>query len=317
MSVILLELFKRFLGEDHNHDDERGQVSFNCPACAEDKGLRDGDGKFKLAVNYNQGIFKCWVCKFQNNMHGKLPVLIKRYGNKAILREYNLLKPENYHAKDSDGIPTKVDLPKGFKRLTDCNEYDYKYFDAYKYIKDRGITDEMIDYFNIGYTTVGLYKFRVIIPSYNEIGELNFFVSRTWDKWVKPKYLNPVVEKQLIVFNENKINWDATIYLVEGAFDHIVTPNSIPLLGKYMTTMLNHLLHNNAKADIVILLDDDAYEDALKIYKDLNMGNLYNRVKMCVAPYGYDPSKIYEKLGAKGIVKLLKSSKLLLESKIY
>tara|TARA_R110000772_G_scaffold17946_3_gene49902 strand:+ start:80257 stop:81207 length:951 start_codon:yes stop_codon:yes gene_type:complete len=316
MSVILLELFKRFLGDEHNHDEERGQVSFDCPACAEDKGLSEGDGKHKLAINYNMGIFKCWVCKFQNNMHGKLPKLIKMYGNKTILREYNVLKPE-YHAIESDGIPTKVFIPKGYKKLATCSQYDYKYSEAYSYVKKRGITDEMIEYYEIGYTTDGDYRFRIIIPSHNEMGELNFFISRAWDKWMKPKYLNPIVEKQLIVFNEDKINWDATIYLVEGVFDHIVIPNSIPLLGKYMTSKLNQLLHSKARANIVILLDDDAYDDAIRLYKDLNIGNLYNRIRMCVVPYNYDPSLIYEKLGSGGIVKLLKSSKLLLESDIY
>jgi hypothetical protein len=46
----------------------------------------------------------------------------------------------------------------------------------------------------------------------------------------KLKYINPKAEKQEIIFNIGKLNLDATIYLVEGVTDHIVTPNSIPLL---------------------------------------------------------------------------------------
>ena len=121
----------------------------------------------------------------------------------------------------------------------------------------------------------------------------------------------------MIIFNEDKINWDATLYLVEGVFDHIVIPNSIPLLGKTISEKLRGLLYKNTKADIVILLDDDAQEDAIRLYKSLNIGDLYNRVKMCTPPPNHDPSSIFEKWGSDGIVRLLKTSRRLLESKIY
>jgi hypothetical protein len=55
----------------------------------------------------------------------------------------------------------------------------------------------------------------------------------------------------------------------------------------------------------VIVLDDDAWEDAKSLYKQLNFGNLRGRIKLVRPPEGYDPSKIYEKLGNKGITKLL------------
>ena len=53
MSIIVSQIFKLFLGEPHEHNEETGQVSFDCPACAEDKGLPhgQGDGKHKLAIN--------------------------------------------------------------------------------------------------------------------------------------------------------------------------------------------------------------------------------------------------------------------------
>ena len=71
MSIILSEVFKRFLVNPNGHNEDSGQVSFDCPACAEDKGVT-GDGKHKLAINYKKGIFKCWVCNYQNNMYGKI-----------------------------------------------------------------------------------------------------------------------------------------------------------------------------------------------------------------------------------------------------
>ena len=98
---MIADVFRQFLGEPAEHNDETGQMSFDCPACAEDKALPygQGDGKHKLAVNYKRGVFKCWVCGPVNNMHGKIPKLIKRYGNKKILKEYNLFKPNDDYNK--------------------------------------------------------------------------------------------------------------------------------------------------------------------------------------------------------------------------
>ena len=58
----------------------------------------------------------------------------------------------------------------------------------------------------------------------------------------------------------------------------------------------------------MIVLDGDAYEDAKILYRKLSFGDLMGRIRICVPPEDYDPSKIFEKLGNKGIIKLLKSA---------
>ena len=318
MSQIIADILKQFLGEPHEHNEEKGQMSFDCPACAEDKGLSHGDGKHKLAINYNKNKFQCWVCKFDNNMYGNVPTLIKRYGNKKILKEYEIARPSNY---DSSNIQTytrpNIELPKGFKKISETNYKDYNYGAAYRYLRGRGIDDKLIEEYSIGYTNVGNYQNRIIIPSYDDLGDLNYFISRSWDKFKNPKYLNPDTPKQEFIFNEKTINWDGTIYLVEGVFDHIVVPNSIPLLGKIMYPKLKSALLSNAKSDIVILLDDDAKDDAVMIYRDLNVGKLYNRIKLCTPPTDTDPSLVFEREGNKGIINLLRSSEHIPESKLY
>tara|TARA_R110001592_G_scaffold138636_1_gene358074 strand:+ start:2016 stop:2972 length:957 start_codon:yes stop_codon:yes gene_type:complete len=318
MSQILSDILKQFLNEPYEHNEETGQMSFDCPACSEDKGLSCGDGKHKLAINYKKNKFQCWVCKFDNNMYGSVPTLIKRYGNKRILKEYEIVKPSTYGSSGvTKHIKQQLELPKGFKKILESNYQDYNYGTAYRYLRGRGIDDKLLNDYNIGYTTVGKYQNRIIIPSYDELGDLNYFISRSWLKSKKPKYLNPDTPKQEFIFNEQSINWDGTIYLVEGVFDHIVIPNSIPLLGKIMYPKLKNALFNNAKSDIVILLDDDAKDDAIMIYKDLNVGKLYNRIKRCTPPSDTDPSLVFEREGNKGIIKLLRSSEKILESKLY
>jgi DNA primase len=318
MANIIVKILENFLGDHKKHNEDKCQVSFDCPACSSDKFLDHGDGKAKLEINYKKGVFKCWVCSYKNNMHGPIEKLISRYGNKTNLRDYILVKPEsNYEAESYEDKEVHVALPKEFIPLTKSNGYEPKYYFAMKYLKDRGITDDIIKEFNIGYAHEGVYKNRVIIPSYDEFGDVNFFVARSFSTRTFPKYLNPEAEKQYIIFNHKKINFDATIYLVEGPFDHIVTPNSIPLLGKILSHKIKQLLLENAKADIVILLDDDAYEDAINIYKELDFGELNGRVKICKPPQGHDSSSIFERLGKKGIIKLLKNSRRLSEEEIY
>lgn len=315
MSRILADVLKQFLGDYHDHNEDTGQMSFDCPACAEYD--NKGQGRHKLAVNYKKNIFRCWVCGFEHNMHGKVQKLIKRYGNKRILKEYDLLRPRNEYDTQKKSVQVEVKLPKGFKPLSDCSGYEFKYHNAYGYLTKRGITDEMIKDYNIGYTVVGKYHDRVIIPSYDEFGDLNYFISRSWSNWNQPKYLNPTVDKHELIFNENRVNWDATIYLVEGVFDHLVVPNSIPLLGKHLPEKLRMMLHSKAKSDIIILLDEDAMDNAMKIYRQLNSGELYNRIKLCVPSYGNDPSSIFEKSGIKGVVDLLRTSAQIPESRLY
>jgi DNA primase len=318
MSNIVVNILENFLGSHKKHNEDKQQLSFDCPACSADKLLDGGDGKGKLEINYKKGVFKCWVCAYKNNMHGPIEKLIKRYGNKNNMRDYLLVKPDNNYQKELYGEKEiHVKLPKEFIPLTKQSQYEPQYSFALSYLKERGIDDEIIKEFNIGYAHEGLYRGRIIIPSYDEFGEVNFFVSRSYSKYIKPKYLNPDAEKQYIVFNHNKINFDATIYLLEGVFDHIVTPNSIPLLGKVISYKIKQLLIENAKADIVILLDEDAYDDAVNLYKELDFGELNGRVKICKPPYGHDSSSIYQKLGKKGIIKLLKSSRRLEMEEIY
>lgn len=319
MSILLVDILEGFLGDTRKHNEDSGQIAFDCPACSAEKGMPEGDGKGNLEINYNLGKYKCWSCHETNNMYGPVINLLKKYGGPKVIRDYLLVKPDAdlVLAKEYEDIV--LELPEGYKKLSECTKKDYKSDIALEYLrKERGITDDIIKDFEIGYTYKGKYFNRIIIPSYDSTGKLNYFIARWFvQEKTKLKYLNPDAEKQKIIFNEGKINWDATIYIVEGATDHIVTPNSIPLLGKVLSPDLLEKLHDKAGSYIVIVLDDDAYEDAKRLYRELNFGNLRGRIKIVRPPDGYDPSKIHEKLGKKGIVKLLRGAYHIPEKDLY
>ena len=319
MAFYIPDILESFLGTPKKHNEISGQMAFDCPACSEDKGMPEGDGKGNLEVNYEDGLFRCWACSETNNMHGALGKLVYLYGSANNLRDYQQLKPDYDYLRakgsDDDTPAVVVTLPESYTKLTGCSPYKQYYRDAMRYLKDRRIGPEIIERHNIGFTSEGKYHSRIIIPSYNVDGKLGYYIARSFNKKVFPKYLNPDAEKTNVIFNGLLINLDCTIYLVEGAFDHIVVPNSIPLLGKYISDELLIFLQD-ARANIVILLDADALEDAKKNYRKLNVGVLSGRVKISLPPEGHDPSSIYEEYGYKGIRKLINHSIRLKEGSI-
>jgi DNA primase len=134
---------------------------------------------------------------------------------------------------------------------------------------------------------IDLWGNRIIIPSYNSKNELNYFIARSWVK-TKMKYKNPTIPKDTIIFNESRIDFNKDIYLLEGAFDFIFVENSIPLLGKHVSPLLFERLYNEAKQNIIIALDGDAFTDAQKLFHELNGGTLFGRIKLLELPKDKD-----------------------------
>ena len=161
-----------------------------------------------------------------------------------------------------------------------------------KYLKSRGVSqDDMIKY-SIGYCEDGLYSNRVIIPSYDEEGKLNFFVGRdVFDS--KLKYRNSPTPKDIVGF-ELFVNWEEPILLVEGALDAISAKiNSIPLFGKTIMNNLKRKILEKKVKTLYVALDNDAFKDSMKIVEELmNEGIKVHMIKMTEK----DPNDIgYEK----------------------
>lgn len=283
---VLVELLTDFLGKYHQHYESRGQISFDCPVCAEEKGLDGGDGKGNLEINYGRHVYKCWSCGETHGTHGPLGKLFDQYATKEQKKIYNLIKPEEL--KKQEFKLNRLRLPEGFVTFKESNPRFIPHAEAYRYLMSRGITDEMIEKYNIGYTVNGDFAYRIIIPSYDKDGELNYFIGRSWVN-KRMKYKNPPsVPKDQIIFNEKLIDWNQDVYLVEGAFDSFFLPNPLVMLGKKMSALILETLYNNANGNIIICVDGDAWDDGLKMYHELNGGKLYNKIKIVKLPKDKD-----------------------------
>jgi len=269
---ILLEILHEILGDPEKVYDSKLQYGYNCPEC----GLEERKGN--LEVSLEKHLFHCWACGDINGTHGTLGKLIDKYGNKKQKKIYNLHQPEEQKPKEKQ--KNKLKLPEGFTQFKDSSLVYPIRRQAYNYLIKRGITDNIIEKYGIGFCDKGSFSGRIIIPSYNNKNQLNYFIARSWDPNSRAKYKNPECPKDEIIFFENMINWDEDIYLCEGAFDAIFLPNSIAMLGKHMSDLLLTTLYEKANGNIVLCLDSDAFQDAVKLYHNLNGGRLYGKIKI-------------------------------------
>ena len=222
--------------------------------------------KPKLQVNIVTGKWHCWVSNAGG--HNLFQLFKKLNATQEQFRELRGIVDETSYGYESKEVKKegKVELPKEFLSLV------YKhpspvYKNAMMYLQRRGITYEDILKYNIGYCDQGLYTNRVIIPSYDEDGQLNFFVGRDIFE-SKMKYRNSPTPKDVVGF-ELFINWDEPIVLCEGPFDAIaIKRNAIPLFGKTILSNLRRKIIEKKVKQVYISLDRDAILDSIKMVEE-------------------------------------------------
>ena len=232
------------------------EQAHHCPFCHHHKK--------KLQINLDSQYWHCWVCDSKGRSIQSLlyKLNLDRSEISKIHSIYGEYKPKR-NEKEVETITLR--LPKEFQSLSKKpKSINPIYNQAIGYLKRRKISmDEVLKY-NIGYCEEGLYSGRVIIPSYNEDGELNYFVARSFYEDEKMKYKNPPVSRDVIVF-DNQIDWNEPITLVEGVFDSFsVKRNVIPILGKFLPRTLKDKIGERGVKEINILLDSDAVDDSTK-----------------------------------------------------
>ena len=256
--------------------------------------------KPKLQINTQTQKWHCWV---SNQGGHKLYQLFKKL--KATSEQFNELTDlvGGFHSLSSNREKVKeniVRLPKEFKSLW-SNGSSIIGKHSRVYLNNRNVSNGDIIRYGVGYCEEGMYANRVIVPSYNSDGELNYFVGRDIYEGGF-KYKNPPVSKDVIGF-DLFINWNEPIILCEGVFDAIaIKRNAIPLFGKTIPKSLKKKIYEKKVKEIYILLDKDAISDAIKITDDLmkNGINVY-----FVSLSEEDPSD----MGFKKVINLIKETK--------
>jgi|TARA_Y100000310_G_scaffold2966_1_gene3941 DNA primase len=256
-----IQILRSILGDSYRSRDE---YLFYCPKCEHHKK--------KLSINIVKNKFKCWICDYKGNSVHRL---IRRWGNfnqqqqwSELTSDFNigvfetLFKPELLIEEKQ-----KIDLPKEFQTLATTNG-SVGSLPVRKYLNSRGVSKNDILKWKIGYCFFGEYEGRVVVPSFNLDGNVDYFVARSYNSdW--RKYLNPPVSKN-IIFNELYIDWSSDLSIVEGVFDAIIAENSVPILGSTLSEkhkLFNKIIENDTP--IYIALDPDAEAKTLRLIKKL------------------------------------------------
>ena len=259
----LLGAVENILGKSQKK--ARENHAFHCPFC--------NHHKPKLEINFatnekGENPWECWVCQTRGRTIKSLLYQLKTPKETALEILKYVKKGDNYEYRQVG----KLELPKEFQLLSSASNQSIIANKIKRYLYDRGFTPNDLLKYNVGYCTTGDFRGRIILPSYNESNQLNFFVARTYENDYY-KYRNPEASKDIIFF-ENLINWNQPIILCEGVFDAVaIRRNAVPILGKSLSnTLLKKIITSPAK-DIYIALDKDAFKQALKYCEQfLNLG---------------------------------------------
>jgi hypothetical protein len=271
----------------------RGRLSGNgknfdvrCPICAP-----LDPTKKKLSIRPLDDANHCWTCGWKSRT---LAPLLRKYGTQEQLNAYRELidgPDTGNRLVTADLVENqKISLPKDFKLLVHANESDPDVKALWRYVYSRGLSDRDAWYFKFGISEEHRWKRRVIMPSFDSQGNLNYFVARAVDKDKKPKYDNPDVDKNPIVFNEINLDWTKRLVLCEGPFDLVKCPeNSTALLGSDLDErheLFNQILLHGTP--VALSLDGDMWNKKTpKIVQKLEEYNV-DVVVVDVRPWG-DP----------------------------
>lgn len=262
-----LEILKDIFGDCKKEG--KGQYLFYCPFCP------TPHHKAKLSINIEKNKFKCWVC---GKSGSDVKKLVQEKGEFHHLREWREIEgitdfsDLKYLFHITNELPKekeKLLLPEEFKTFV-TNNLSVEGRLAKNYLLKRGISEKDIFLYKMGYCVSGRFENRIVIPSFDENGHLNYFIARTFSN-DKRKYLYPHIKHSEIIVNDLYIDWNKPIILVEGIFDALKSGiQAIPLLGselKIEGKLFQKIIKHNCK--VLIALDNDAKDKEIRIVEKL------------------------------------------------
>jgi DNA primase len=238
-----------------------------CPACCSGESRKH---KKKLSIKLNDGMHHCWIC----GLKGKtLRYTIRKYHPSKLSEYCRIFEEEDYTSKISqkEEIEEKVELPAGFLPIACNTPYDPDHIAVVRYLFERKLDRSDFYRWRLGTCLSGKFSRRVVMPSFDSEGYLNYFTARSIDSDGAKKYINSKVKRKDIIFNEINIRWNLPLTLVEGPFDLMnCNWNATAMLGSYLDEsylVFQMIVKNNT--DVVLAMDSDAVEKRIKIAQKL------------------------------------------------
>lgn len=282
-----IDFLKRVFGRVDIYNS--GNVQVRCPK----QDCPSHSRKRKLAINIDKGdIFHCWVCGYRS----RLVWLLKTYYQGSLYQEYI------QRFCDEKAIKSVVDeerepvlLPQDFRLLAlKTHSKNPEIRRAIKYLAARGLTTRDLWYYKFGISNEGMMDNRVIMPSFDAKGQLNYFAAR--DLMPPPKdrdvfyvkYFLAKLPKTEIVFNEINIDWEQELTVTEGPFDLAKCNDNATILNgsDLIDDSLLFIKIVQNKTPVLLALDEDMQFS--KVPKQVKLLMSYG-VQVRVLPLGGYP----------------------------
>ena len=250
----ILQLLEAKLGKGFRSNND---YVFNCPYCISRVGKVDRDHHLYVNINLKLGKDSGWYNCFRCGSSGPLKFMLGSVlyvGDSYVPLKKQVLDIMDGQTSDSVvSVPT-VDLPDDFCTMDTTTV-------AYRYCVSRGITDDDIKHYNIGFGSNGLCG-RIIIPNIDMNGNVDYWVARSYVNH-KNKYKNCLSSSRDKMFNFSrciKYKYD-TVVITEGVISAIrAGRNAIATYGKKITREKLSMLVNAPFKNYVLAFDADTYK---------------------------------------------------------
>ena len=247
-------------------------VAFKCPSCGKNP------EKKKLVVRIDNEKWHCWVCDAKGR---SILSLLRKYAP-TYSNEWRVRFTDDRRAhfeNDEVNVEEKVELPECIPvdSLLRAKDPDAK--GILNYLEARSVDLDKAYRFRLCGGLRGKARRRVVFPSFDSDGKLNYWTARSIDK-VPNKYMNPRTDRKKIVFNEVDVDWGRELTLVEGPFDLLnAGNNATPLLGSSLmrdSLLFQRIVENNTP--VILALDSDMEKKSHDIAKVLYAYNVRVRI---------------------------------------
>ena len=250
--------------------EEKDELVCICPSC----GDKRGHFSFNIAV----GVGHCWReanCGIKCNFISLITLVEKVSWQDArkIAKEWSGDSNNHFEAMVANREKErkyKFTYPESYKPLIgDTTKFGKE---ALKYVLGRGITEEQVKLYSLGYSMGGKYIGYIIIPILNETDDCVSFVARKFmklpgqDKLIADKDSGYLGRAECL-FNLNNISEGATIVICEGAFDAMTVDKAVGvatavcLNGADISDTHLLLLNSHNPSSIILFLDKDVIEN--------------------------------------------------------
>ena len=244
------------------HSKDGSEISVRCPYCGK-------PGKSKMCIIIDTDVYHCWVCEAKGRGLGKLIAKVNSSKVEEYFARYASVNKKTIAEETEPEI--KIELPDDFSMIMSGDRSDPAWKAVTKYALSRGFNKGTLWQFRAGYSSSFEWKRRLILPSFDKDGKLNYITGRAIDPENKFRYKNLSAPRKSLVYNEIDVDWTKPLLLAEGPLDLVkVRMNKTCLLGSTLSPdslLFRRIVEN--QTPVILILDQDARKKALQIASTL------------------------------------------------